>query len=243
MPGYSAFVMLHVVAGTLALATFWLAAALRKGSPRHRLVGRVYLLAMASVIASGAPLALQRWVDGHPVTAAFLAYLLLIVGTTVWLAWRAIRDRQAPPRYFGRVYHALALANPVAGAGVLTLGLKVGHPLLIGFSLIGLVTGADMWRRRVIATQPRWWLQEHYRAMVANGAATHIAFLALGLPRLLPQVGGSALFYAAWFAPVLLSIVARVWLDRRYGMRAPAITAPTPPRGSHAAGPAAGRSA
>lgn len=225
MPAYPLFVMLHVGAGSVALATFWLAAVLRKGSPRHRFVGRAYLLAMATVIVSGIPLAVKRLLDGHPVTAAFLGYLLLIVGTTVWLAWRAIRDRQAPQRYLGRAYQALAIANPLAGAGILALGIAVGHPLLIGFSLIGLVSGFDMWRRRrVIPTQPRWWMEEHYGAMVGNGAATHIAFLAIGLPRLLPQVSGSALFYAAWFAPVALSVVAKLWLDRKYRIAVPSVT-------------------
>lgn len=222
MPGYPAFLTLHVIAGTLALATFWLAAMLRKGSPRHRLAGRVYLLAMATVIASGVPLTLQRFLAGHPVAGAFLAYLLLLVGTTVWLSWRAIRDRNSPGRYLGRTYHALAVANVLAGLGILALGLKTGQALLTGFSLVGLLGGLDMWRRRRrIPHQPRWWMQEHYGAMVGNGAATHIAFLAIGLPRLLPQLGGSTLYYVAWFMPVLLSVAAKLWLDRRYRMAAP----------------------
>lgn len=41
MPAYALFVSLHIGAGVIALATFWLAAALRKGSPAHRLSGQV----------------------------------------------------------------------------------------------------------------------------------------------------------------------------------------------------------
>lgn len=231
MAGYSFYVLLHVAAGTLALVTFWLAAALRKGSTNHRLVGRVYLLAMATVVVSGVPLVIQRVLTGHPVTAMFLSYLLVLVSTTVWLAWRAIRDRQHPARYLGRVYHALMIANPLAGLVVLGVGLREGQPLLMGFAFVGLFIGIDMWRRRrVIPTQPRWWMEEHYGAMVGNGAATHIAFLALGLPKLFPAVSGSALFYTAWFAPVLLSIAAKVWLDRKYRLALPGAgsTAPLP---------------
>ena len=203
----SAFALPHVAAGTVALLTFWTTAALRKGSRPHRLVGRVYLLAMAVVVVTGVPLTVARALDGQTVGATFLAYLLLLVSTSVWLSWRAIRDRAAPVRYFGRVHAALAIANPLAGLGILALGLSTGNALLMGFSLIGVFTGLDMWRRRrVMPARPNWWLQEHYGAMVANGAATHVAFLALGLPRLLPEVVGSAAYLAGWFLPVVLAL-------------------------------------
>ncbi|PJJ97396.1 hypothetical protein CO641_10500 [Lysobacteraceae bacterium NML91-0213] len=217
MSAYSIFVLLHVSAGALALVTFWLAASLRKGSPRHRLVGRTYLLAMVVVLASGVPLTLQRLLDGRPVGAAFLGYLLLLAGTTVWLSWRSIRDRQHPARYTGRAYRMLALANPLAGLAVLAVGLAYRQPLLVGFSLVGILLGADMLRRRrLIGQQPSWWLEEHYGAMVGNAAATHVAFLSIGLPRLLPGLQGPVAFYLAWFAPVLLAVLARIWLNRRY---------------------------
>ena len=217
MPGYASFVALHIAAGTVALLTFWTAALLRKGSPRHRLAGRIYLLAMVLVVATGVPLTLQFLLDGRTTFGAFLADLLRRVSTTVWLSWRALRDRADPARYLGRTYHVLAVANPAAGLAMLWLGLDRGQPLLAGFSLVGILIGADMLRRRrIIPTQPRWWMEEHYGAMVGNGAATHIAFLAIGLPRLLPVLQGPAWFYLAWFGPVVLSVAAKVWLDRRY---------------------------
>ena len=220
MPGYATFLALHIAAGTVALACFWLAVVLRKGSPMHRLAGRIYLLAMVLVIATGVPLALQFALDGRLPFAAFLGYLLLLVSTTVWLSWRAIRDRAAPARYLGPAYQALAVANPAVGVAILWLGMDRGQPLLAGFSLVGILLGADMLRRRrIIPTQPRWWMEEHYGAMVGNGAATHIAFLAIGAPKLVPALHGPAWFYLAWFGPVLLSVMAKVWLDRRYRVR------------------------
>lgn len=221
MPGYATFLALHIAAGTVALACFWLAAMLRKGSPIHRLAGRIYLLAMVLVIVTGVALTVQFVLDGHTVSAAFLGYLLLLVSTTVWLSWRAIRDRAAPARYLGRAYQVLAIANPAVGVAILWLGLDRGQPLLAGFSLVGILIGLDMLRRRrIIPTQPLWWLEEHYGAMVANGAATHIAFVAIGLPRLVPALQGSTWYYLGWFGPVVLSVVAKVWLDRRYRVRA-----------------------
>ncbi|MBP6596468.1 MAG: hypothetical protein KA196_03035, partial [Arenimonas sp.] len=46
----------HVGLGTLALATFWIAGLSRKGSPTHRLAGKIYLLAMAGLLAATVPL-------------------------------------------------------------------------------------------------------------------------------------------------------------------------------------------
>lgn len=223
MSGYPFYVALHIGAGTIALLAFWLNAALRKGSRAHRYVGRAYLIAMATVIVSGVPLLVQRLVDGHPVTAAFLGYLLLLTATATWRLWRAVRDRAVPQRYAGPVYVALAAANLIAGAGVLALGLRVGVPLLSGFSAVGLVTGVVMLRKRAsIAAQPLWWRHEHIDAMLGCGIATHIAFLAIGLPRMLPTVNGAVLQYVAWFGPVAVALVAKGLLDRRDRRTAPA---------------------
>ncbi|MCA1713620.1 MAG: hypothetical protein LC715_00305 [Gammaproteobacteria bacterium] len=43
-----------------------------------------------------------------------------------------------------------------------------------------------------------WWLVEHYSAMLGNGIATHVAFVSIGLPRLLPAVDGVGLHYLGW---------------------------------------------
>lgn len=227
MNAYSMLVAVHVLVGAVALATFWTAGLLRKGTPAHRASGRVYLLAMVGIIVTGAPMAVARWMDGHPVTAAFLGYLVVITTTGVWVSWRAVRDRTAPARFAGPVYTALALLSVGAGAGVLALGVEVGAPLLMGFSFVGLLTGGDMLRRRVRyargAQTPRWWMVEHYTAMIGNGIATHIAFLGIGLPRLLPGVNGTALHYLAWFGPIGVAIIAKLLLDRRWKPRVPAV--------------------
>lgn len=225
MSGYSLFVALHVGAGAFALLAFWLNAALRKGSGAHRYVGRAYLVAMTAVIASGVPLLVQRVIDGHPVTAAFLGYLLLLTASVTWLLWRAVRDRAAPQRYTGRMYGAIAIANLLSGLGVLVLGMRVGAPLLIGFSMVGLATGIDMLRKRATLTsRPLWWREEHYGAMLGCGVATHIAFLGIGLPRLLPAVDGAALQYLAWFGPLAVALVAKVLLDRRFHRTTPTVS-------------------
>lgn len=220
LAAYPALAVAHAGVGTVALAAFWTAAFARKGSTLHRRVGQVYLLAMAGIVASGGALAVGKWLEGRVVAAAFLGYLLVITAAAVWSAWRAVRDRADVVRYTGPVFVTLGVASFLAGAGVLALGLAKGVPLLVGFSAVGLVVGADMVRKRLrretLAARPLWWRTEHYTAMLGNAVATHIAFLSIGLPKLLPAVSGSALYYAAWFGPLVLALVAKAWLDRRY---------------------------
>ena len=242
LTAYPGIAALHAVIGTLALAAFWTAAAARKGGRLHRFAGRTYLLAMVGIVLSGALLALGKWWQGHPISAAFLGYLLVITVHVVWVGWRAVRDRGDVVRYTGPVFVGLGLASLLAGAAIGWLGLRVGSPLLIGFSLVGLLSGADALRKRQtrarLVADRMWWRREHYTAMLGNAVATHIAFLSIGLPRLLPGIDGSALFYAAWFGPLLLAGIAKLGLDRRYPV-IPALAARSRP--AVAAAPARAR--
>lgn len=234
MNAYSMLVAVHVLVGVVALASFWTAGLLRKGTPAHRNTGRVYLLAMTGIVLTGTPMALARWLDGHPVTAAFLGYLVVITATGVWVSWRAVRDKASPARFAGPAFAALAMLSLLSGVGVLALGAKVGAPLLMGFSAVGIVTGAAMLHRRRRYARgeapPRWWMVEHYTGMIGNGIATHIAFLGIGLPRLLPGVDGTVLHYLSWFGPLFVALVAKLLLDRRWKPRP--VRAPAP---AHAA--------
>src|SRR5512145_1458406 len=93
---YRLALLAHLVAGSVALACFWTAAWLRKGSARHRTVGGVFLLAMVVVLASGVPLVAALVKRGEAVGALFLGFLLVLVAQGSWSAWRAIRDRTRP---------------------------------------------------------------------------------------------------------------------------------------------------
>jgi phosphotransferase system glucose/maltose/N-acetylglucosamine-specific IIC component len=207
----------HVALGTLALVTFWSAGLARKGSPLHRASGKVYLAAMAVLLLAAVPLTVRVGMAGRTALAAFLGYLLLITGTACWKAWRAIRDKRDWARYAGGTFRALAGANLAGGAAILGLGVLQQQPIFMGFSLVGLLGGRAMLRfARQPPADPRWWLDEHLGATIGNGVATHIAFLAIGLPRLWPALSGSTGQMLAWLGPLVLATIARFWLARRY---------------------------
>ena len=212
--------LLHYGIGVLALGAFWTAAFARKGSPLHRTVGKVYLLAMSGIVLTAAVITVLATLRRPGVTSVFLAYLLVITGTGCWLAWRAVRDKRDFARYTGPVYRTLAVLNIASGLSVLAVGLKVGSVLFAGFSLIGVLTGIGMIRlRRNGPAHAMWWRQEHINAMLGNGVATHIAFLSIGLPKILPMLAGPRLQLIAWFGPLVVATVLGIWLKRKYTPR------------------------
>ena len=213
----SGFALPHAFVGTVALATFWTAAFAKKGSTLHRSVGRIYLLAMLGVLFTAIPLALSQALKGQWVGATFLGYLVVLVGHSCRTAWTAIRFKHDFARFTGTGFRISAALLGATGLAVTVLGLVHGSVLLIIFGLIGPL-GA--WGARSLLRNgpqtPRWWLKEHYGAMIANGVATHIAFLQIGLMRLVPELGSGMIQHLAWFGPLALSFVAGWWLNRRY---------------------------
>lgn len=220
MNPYLAFKLVHVALGCVALVSFWTAGMARKGSPLHVGAGKLYLLAMTGLLAATVPMCWLAWFAGHQVMVSFLLYLLVITTTSVWLSWRAIRDKRDWARYSGPAYRALMWVNLASGIAIAGVGVFLAGQMqliIVSFSLIGISTFVRM--RRFAAerpTEPRWWMRQHLNAMLGNGVATHIAFLSIGLPRLLPMLQGPVFQNLAWLAPLGVSALVGVYLSRKY---------------------------
>lgn len=208
----------HIAAGAVALILFWIAAWMRKGTPGHRRIGQAYLVSMLVVLTTAIPLSLAMLQRGRADIAAFLGFLVLITGTACWSAWRAIRDRRHRERYFGPMYWTMTVVVFVSGLGVVALGIRIGAVLFMVFGAIGIVVLVEsIVRYRRAPHDPKWWLREHYGAMIGNGVATHIAFFGIGLRNAFPMLDAAVVQSVAWFVPLAAAVVATVWLDRRYG--------------------------
>lgn len=217
MSAYQMLVTTHVAAGAIALLSFWTAAIARKGSPLHKAVGKAYLLAMLGILATALPMSIVFIARGQTGFGIFLAYLVVITGSSCWLSWRAIQLKRDPVRYFNRRYQALGWGNLAAGIAVFAIGLQMGSVLLAGFSWVGILIGVGILRKmRNPPTARNWWLQEHYGAMLGNGVATHVAFLGVGMRSVIAASGIAWLPYLPWFGPVVVALIAGVFLDRRY---------------------------
>jgi hypothetical protein len=214
---YKSALTAHIVAGSIALAAFWTTAALRKGTLLHRRVGGTYLLAMVAVIFSAIPLCIESFVTGRTLNGLFLAYLVLVTSTALYTGWRAVRYRRSVAAYTGNWLRPVAWLNLVGGATVFGVGLHSAAPLLVGMSLLGFVLAYRILRFMARPPASRtWWLQRHFTGLVGSGAAVHIAFLNLGLRRLLPGGHSAWSAYIGWFGPVIAATIGVIWLNRRY---------------------------
>jgi hypothetical protein len=220
MSAYQMLVYAHITAGSVALLTFWTAAIARKGSALHLQVGKVYLGAMLCVVYSALPMAAVFFARGKPGIGTFLLYLVVLSGTSIWLARRAIQRKRDLHGYHDRRYRQVGWANLAAGAASLVVGLKLGSMLLGGFSFVGIAVGIGMLRQaRNLPEARNWWLKEHYGAMLGNGVATHVAFLGIGMRSVLASFDQAWLQLVPWFLPLAVALIAGVYLDRRYGPR------------------------
>ncbi len=222
----------HVGLGILALATFWTSGLSRKGSPIHRLSGKAYLLAMTGLLLAAVPLT-ATLAARNPVAGGFLAYLIIITATSVWTSWRAVKDKRDWARFTGPVYRALMAANLLSGLAIAYVGLFVTNQMqviFVAFSSIGIIGAVNMWRfSRREPEDARWPLRQHLGAMLGNGVATHIAFLTIGLPKVLPFLAGTSLLNLSWLAPLVVASLAGVYLTRKYLPKRRAVAAAAAP--------------
>lgn len=217
---YKFLLLVHGLSGLVALITFWVAAFARKGSPLHVRVGKLYLLAMLGIVITALPMAAIIASRGNRGTAVFLAYLVVITASSMWMGRRAIRSKRDQATFRGHGYVAVAVLNLAASLATLAVGLQTSEVLLMGFSAVGLHNGTGMLIRRYRPLAlTRWWMKEHLAAMLGCGVATHIAFLAIGMNRVVDMLGIKPPGWyglIAWFGPLVVAVVCGFWLTRKY---------------------------
>src|SRR5688572_22541426 len=171
----------HLICGLAALILFWIPALTKKGGPRHRAAGRWYVRAMTIITVTGIALALLFLAQGRWQSAAFLLFLGVITGTSLWNGWRVLRAKQDPARYTTAMHSVVALLNIGGGAGMVALGIVAKMPLFYAFGPVGFVIGGGMLGLALRKPQDRkYWLYEHFGGMIGSGIASHVAFLAFG---------------------------------------------------------------
>ncbi len=171
----------HLLAGVVAFVVAPVALALRKGSDRHRLFGRIYVYPMSFAAASAVALALAR--DNGPFAAIGLfSFYLGVTGV------RALRfkDGYQPTR----LDQVIAVAAPLFFAFMFTYGLSlvsrnIGLAIpVLSFATVGLVLAAADVRRVFARRSAHAWLYGHMAGMVSSYIAAVSAFSVTNLTML-----------------------------------------------------------
>lgn len=217
---YSANLLVHALAGALALLTVFIPVIAKKGGSVHRKVGWVFTVSMAVVSVTGAlltlswliaPLAvkplgpeaspemLARHARSLRLAAPFFGLLTLMTGYAVWGGIASLR--RSDKRWLSATFSA---SITVVGLIVLLIGLRVDQLVFTIFGAIAAVSAAnDLRMIRKARPTGRERVIRHLQAMLGGATAAATAFTVQVGSRLVDTDVGSL---AMWTAPLLLGL-------------------------------------
>lgn len=203
-----AFLIVHAIAGTVALLAGPVAMLTKKGGYLHRLSGRYYIYSMMVVFVTAVVVAYLKSLTFLFMVAFFSSYLVLS-------GYRALRWKQlstnrrvAPIDWFIQI-----------GAGLTAAVLLVwgGYQVAMGslFGSVGLIFGAiallRVWQTITKFKTPpddkAYWLYSHIIGMSGGYIATLTAFLVVNV-HFLPSV-------VIWLLPTVVGVPLIVTVIRR----------------------------
>ena len=237
---------LHIGAGVLGLATFWIPAIAKKGSPLHVTCGKLFVLCGyvvgISAFVSGVwgvsdPTGFLR-MQGVPELAAarnagnvrFLFFILTYLSTSILaslqMGVRVLRTKNHPEnldapllRLVVHLCGITALLLAVFGvANVFAADSSNRYVICIVLGLIGVAE----WREslgflRNPRPTPRAWWYKHMESMLGCGIGFHTAFLVFGLSRLMPSAAlPGAWALLPWILPTVVGIPVMLAWIRYY---------------------------
>ena len=201
-----ALLVLHIAAGSTALACGLVALCSRKGSPLHRRFGLIYYRAMCVVAVTAAILA--------PVVHSVFLFLVMILSFYAAFAGYRVLGRKnpfsAPPMF---VDWAAAVVVSVSGAAMVTIAIEKPPlidpsfaPMFLVFGTISLFLGVGDVVRYVRPPQRKGaWMLLHGGKMIGSYIAAVTAFSAVNLQVLPPLV--------RWFWPTAVLIPLIVYYN------------------------------
>ena len=235
---YQFNLIVHVIAGALALCLFLIPVLMRKGGVDHKTVGRYYSYCMYSVALTGLVMTTfimivpavvmphlltdsinsQARIEQARVFAWFLSHLAILIWVSVLYGRRVLAAREARHQLRRPLLLGLLGILLINGLALFVFGVITGRVLQIIFGLLGLNVGASslhyIFRAHVA---PRSWLREHLSAYIGSGIGAYTAFLVFGGRQLALLNGQWQLLW--WIAPSILGGLYIAWASRRYAPR------------------------
>lgn len=222
-------VAVHIAIGSVALTTYWVALAGKKGARLHRLAGKVCVSLLVVTGLSVGPVLLTRPGPFDPAYAVKMLYLTTCLATVSALAFASIRLKADPERFRGRLFRLMGPVLLALGLVVLAGGLRGPDPVAVVLSWVGLFYGASMisFARARGPLHPRWWLAFHLDAAcglfnAVNGTFLYVVARWTGL---VPS--GPFTQTAFQLGTIAVALALRLFFGARH--RAPIrLSAPTP---------------
>lgn len=223
---HKVLLVLHIAAGTLAMALFWLPMLAKKGSPWHRRAGHWFVAVMHGLAGSGIVMAVlvlcdpqlkadqrlpnQSLAEFELQVRIFWSFLLLLSLLALSNVRQGMRVLQVglTRQGLGSVFHS-GLLVVTFGFALYTLQLCIRHHFVLGqvFAVVALLTSSGalryVYKAHVTAAER---MQQHIGNMLGCGIAVYTAFFALGGRRFLdlsPQAQ-----FVSWILPSVIGVVA-----------------------------------
>lgn len=192
-----ALLVIHVLAGTIALLAAALAVSLRKGAPKHNFAGRVYFWAMMGVAATAIPVSIIR-------PNLMLFYVALFSSYMAYSGWRlGRRARYLVSRPPFVEWAMLLVGVGMIATGVLQVitGTSMGW-VLVAFGSIGLQFAIQDLREWGKPQDFGTRISNHLSHMLGGTIATITAVL---VQQVVPKLDPASPFkVAVWLAPTLV---------------------------------------
>lgn len=207
----------HIVTGSVGLICMWVPIIGKKGGQTHKRWGKVFAYSMLttggiaiaiSICTLMAPLETHPFSDDADFVRGIFGWMMLYLATmTIMLAWYGllcIRNRSHHERNRNALNLFLQAATFVTAANCMLQGLKLGNPIMIGISIVGLTAGV-LNTRFILQREPplNEWIIQHTRGAVGAGISVYTAFLAFGAVNLLPAYAFNPI---VWATPCVLGI-------------------------------------
>jgi hypothetical protein len=235
---FTALIVGHVIAGTIALTSFWVPVVSRKGGPAHRKWGRMFHYAVCAAAWMAIAMAILNLTfadNRHPTLTDrnlfeglfgwMMLYLgVLTLGLTTYGMGQA-QSRRSGGRMSLQWHMPIQAAVLVAALICIIDGIILRQPLMIALALLGIGTAITFVIAILRPGQERIApVGEHLKAMVGAGIAAYTAFLSVGLLQVFPAYVFNPLI---WSVPSLIGV--GIILYQVKAIRRPAATLPSAP--------------
>jgi uncharacterized membrane protein len=216
---FSLSLVLHVIAGFVALITLWLPLFFRKGEKYHRLTGWIFTASMFLISGTSVHMAFYRiWFDPDLTTEQFSFYLFLtfiaiLSFATAMYGLRVLKFKQHEGEHRYVVDWLIPSVLLISAVAMSVYGFIVGEPLLAWFPIVGMFLSIShmlyWWRR---PSNKESWVIEHLTGMLSCGISTVTAFVVFGAPRVFAM---SQAPIWLWFAPTIVLVPLIVYFTIR----------------------------